>query len=150
MKREYKDNRAKELAIIHAQAKKLNMNDDTYRDYLESLTGKRSAKELQGRERAKVIADMEKLSRPAKSKSTGYKRRVKPAPDRQPLLNKVYALLYHLDLSIDYALGILKQMFADQAPARLEWANQEQLYKLVQSLEIHKRRQEKVGKTDAN
>lgn len=146
MARVYKDGRQKDLAIIHSEAKALGLDDDMYRDFLETLTGKRSAAELKGRERQIVIDEMNRLngSNKEKNKRRGCSKtkRIRPADDRQPLVKKVYALLYALDLPLDYAESTLSQMFGSQAPAKLEWANVGQLQKLIAALEIYKRRQE--------
>jgi phage gp16-like protein len=137
--------RKKDLAIIHAAKKRMGLDDESYRDLLEGVTskggtkqGKRSAADLTASERQAVIAEMERQGGQTAPRLKG--KRIQPADERAPLLSKVYALLYHLDLSIEYALGILKQMFKDKAPARLEWANSSQLHKLVAALEYHKKR----------
>lgn len=131
-----KSKRHRDLAVIHANKKELGMDDDTYRDFLESLTSKRSAAELTDWERFVVIKRMGELGGKAKTK----RKRVKASPDKQPLLSKVYALLYHMELSIEYAESTLKQMFGEEAPDKLEWATPTQLHKLVAALEYHKRR----------
>lgn len=138
--------RHQELGIIHAAKKRMGLDEDCYRDLLEGVTsnggtkpGKRSAAELTAAERQAVIAEMELQGGQTLPRLKG--KRIKPADERAPLLSKVYALLYHLDLSIEYAEGILKKMFKDKAPAKLEWANSSQLHKLVASLEYHKKRQ---------
>lgn len=134
--RRYKDNRQKELAIIHAGKRQLGLDDDIYRDFLSGLTGKRSAGELTQQERLQVIQRMDELG----GKTKHSTKRVTAGPDRQPMLKKVYALLYHMDLPIDYAETTLKNMFGEEAPDKLEWANPTQLHKLISALEYHKRR----------
>lgn len=127
----------KQLAIIHIGKKKLGLDDDTYRDMLEALTGKRSCSNMTPAELRKVIAEMDK-----DSGGRVYQPRtvIKAAPEKSPMLKKVYALLYHIEQPISYAETTLKNMFGDQAPARLEWATGEQLHKLIAALEYHKRR----------
>lgn len=48
------------LAKIHIAKKDLGLDDDTYRDFLETLTGKRSASELSHGELDKVVAAFKK------------------------------------------------------------------------------------------
>ena len=132
--------RKKELAAIHLGKKQLGFDDEDYRDYLETLTGKRSASEMNQTERRRVLDEMRK--------DTGGKiykpsTRVKAGSNREPMLKKVYALLYALDRPLSYGLSTLKQMFADNAPDRLEWADTEQLYKLIAALEYQKKREGK-------
>ena len=130
----------KELGIIHIGKKELGFDDEQYRDYLEDITGKRSAKNLNQRERGKVIDEMKKdganVHRP-------WKRKVKPARDKAPMIKKVFALLYALDRPKSYALGVLKQMYPTQAPAVIDWATHEQLHKLIAALEYQKNREGK-------
>lgn len=49
-----------ELAVIHLGKKALRLDDDTYRDFLQQLTGRRSAKELSSEQRQLVIEAMRK------------------------------------------------------------------------------------------
>lgn len=132
--------RKKELAAIHLGKKQLGFDDEDYRDYLETLTGKRSASKMSQSERRRVLDEMRK--------DTGGKvykpsTRVKAGASREPMLKKVYALLYALNRPLEYGLSTLKQMFGADAPDRLEWANGEQLYKLIAALEYQKRREGK-------
>ncbi|MEO0496287.1 MAG: regulatory protein GemA [Pseudomonadota bacterium] len=48
------------LATIHIAKRELGLDDDTYRDFLERETGKRSAKHLTHGERLKVVSAMER------------------------------------------------------------------------------------------
>lgn len=130
----------KELAAIHMGKKQLGFDDEDYRDYLETLTGKRSASDMSTAERRRVLDEMRK--------DTGGKiytpsTRVKAGSNREPMLKKVYALLYALDRPLSYGLSTLKQMFADNAPDRLEWADTQQLHKLIAALEYQKKREGK-------
>lgn len=138
--------RKKDLAIIHAAKKRMGLDDDCYRDLLEAVTGKRSAAELTAAQRKAVIEEMERQGGKTLARSQGA--RVKPSEDKAPLLKKVYKLLYVLDLSIEYAEGILKKMFKDKAPTKLEWATPGQLHKLVAALEYHKKREAKKAKKE--
>jgi phage gp16-like protein len=61
------------LAAIHVARRQLGLDDDTYREILERETGKRSAAELNERERRKVVAVFEQK---------GFRRNPKPRRDR--------------------------------------------------------------------
>lgn len=128
-----RDRRHAELGKIHIARKQLALDDDTYRDMLWTLARVRSAKDLDDAGRQAVLDHL---------KARGFKARRKrgptPAGDRSPLLNKVYALLG--DRPVTYAEGILRHMYRDTAPARLEWATPEQLHKVVAALSYDKRR----------
>jgi len=130
--------RKKQLMIIHVGKKELGLDDELYRDMLESLTGKRSASDMTSAEREKVIAQMSKDSN---GKITKTRTVAKPSPEKSPMLKKVYKLLYVVEEPISYAETTLKNMFGADAPDRLEWATGEQLHKLIAALEYHKKRQ---------
>lgn len=48
------------LAVIHVKKKSLSLDDDTYRDLLERVTGVRSAGEMTQQQRLQVIAEMDR------------------------------------------------------------------------------------------
>lgn len=50
-----------QLAAIHIAKKQLGLDDETYRDVLVRVTGKASSKEMTDGERARVIAEMNRL-----------------------------------------------------------------------------------------
>lgn len=52
------DRRAKLLKAIHASKRKIGLDDDTYRDLLERVTGLRSSKNLSVREMGRVLDAM--------------------------------------------------------------------------------------------
>ncbi len=56
------------LAAIHIAKKDLKLDDDTYRDVLERVTGKRSAKDLTVVESGRVLDEMKRLGFKAASK----------------------------------------------------------------------------------
>jgi phage gp16-like protein len=53
--------RKNRLAAIHMGKKALGLDDDTYRDMLEHVTGKRSAKDMSDDHLVKVLQHMETL-----------------------------------------------------------------------------------------
>lgn len=120
------------LAKVHIGAKALGMDDDTYRDMLEALTGQRSAGKLTEKQLALVIAAMRKRGwadedqRPARKKP-----KARTAPDCRPLLDKVGALLADSGRPWAYAVGMVKRMYGVE---RLEWAQPEQLRGVIAAL----------------
>lgn len=127
------DARRNDLAKIHVAKKQLGLDDETYRDMLWTLARVRSAADLDDAGRKAVLEHLQ-----ARGFRPKRKRGPTPAGDRAPLLRKVYALLG--DRPVAYAEGILKHMFGDAAPARLEWATPEQLRKAVAALSYDQRR----------
>lgn len=73
MMKPQKDNRKAALAQIHIAKKQLGMDEDTYRENLHQVTGKRSCSDMHISELYRVIAHMEKC---------GFKRK-KPAGKKQ-------------------------------------------------------------------
>jgi phage gp16-like protein len=125
--------RRTDLAKIHLAKKQLGLDDDAYRDMLWVAARVRSASELDEYGRRSVIEHLRKCGATFRRA-----KRPRPAADRAPLLGKIYAMLG--DRPAGYAEGILKRMYGEAAPARLEWASQEQLRKVVAALNYDKRR----------
>lgn len=120
------------LAKVHIGAKALGLDDDTYRDMLEALTGQRSAGKLSEKQLALVLAAMRKRGwndedpRPARKKP-----KPRATPGSAPLLDKVGALLADSRRPWAYAVGMAKRMYQVE---RLEWAKPEQLRGIVAAL----------------
>lgn len=120
------------LAKVHIAAKALGLDDDTYRDMLEGLTGQRSAGRLTEKQLVLVVTALRKKGwvdedpRPAKKK---------PAPRATPgcaaLLTKIEALLADAGRPWTYAVGLAARMYKVE---RLEWAKPEQLRGIVAAL----------------
>ena len=130
------DLRTREIAAIHAAKRDLGMDEETYRAMLRQLTGFESSAALDAVKRRKVLDHL-------KAKGwKGSKRRAAPAKDKAPMISKIRALLInHPDGAKPdaYADGIAKRMFSVE---RLEWCDAEQLYKIIQALEVDKRRRQ--------
>ena len=130
--------RRAELAKIHIGKKQLSLDEETYRDLLERVTGARSSVELDAQARGHVIDEMRRLGCEFQGRRD---RRIRPSSDRRPLLGKIYKLLG--DLPGKYAVAILQRMYGLGAPARLEWATPQQLHKVVAALNYDRRRRAK-------
>lgn len=127
------DQRRADLAKIHLAKKQLGLDDEAYRDLLWTIARVRSAADLDDYGRNQVLAHFRRCGA-----TFNRPKRPRPSKDRKPLLSKVYALLG--DRPVSYAEGILKHMYGDAAPQKLEWANSEQLLKVVAALSYDQKR----------
>ncbi len=136
------DRRRKELAAIHVMAsKQLRIDQDTYRALLERVTGKRSAGDLNARERTAVLDELRRLI------GGGVKRMRNAVPpvdepqnvraELRAMVSKVGAILEEADRSWAYAHGLAVRMFKVQ---RVEWLRAEQLHRLIAALAIDQKR----------
>lgn len=120
------------LAKVHIAAKTLGLDDDTYRDMLESLTGQRSAGKLAEKQLVQVIAALRKRGwddtdpRPARKRPTP-----RATPGTAPLLRKIEALLADAGRPWTYAVAIAKRQCGVE---KLEWAGAEQLRGVIAAL----------------
>jgi len=133
--------RTRQLAAIHVQKQRLRLDDALYRDVLESLTGKRSAAELDDSERARVLDDLRRRSGDAAKRM----RQALPAPPRvreelQAMMSKIAAIADELDLSWAYIDGMAKRMFNVHKAA---WLRSHQCHRLVAALNYHQQRKRK-------
>lgn len=133
--------RKAQLATIHVMAGRLKLDDDTYRALLERLTGKRSAADMDFRQRVVVLDELRRLS----GDTARRMRRTVPPPgapqgvreELAAMIGKLEAMVAELDLSWAYVDGMSKRMFhVDKA----QWCTAEQLHKLVAALSFHQRR----------
>jgi len=98
--------RTRDLAAIHASAKKLGMDRPTYEAMLMRVAGVRSAADLADSARAKVIAELRRLgAAPAPRK--GRPRNV----NVEPMLRKIEALLAEIHAPWAYADSIAQRMY---------------------------------------
>ena len=135
------ESRRNELAKIHIGAKQLGLDEETYRDMLETVAGKLSAAELDERGRREVLAHLRERGAKFQRKTT--RRRPSPADGNRPLIGKIYALLG--DRPVEYAEAILKRMTSHSHKVPLAWATPEQLRKVVAALSYDQRRRRAEG-----
>ncbi|MYE06690.1 MAG: regulatory protein GemA [Chloroflexi bacterium] len=137
--------RRAELAKIHIGAKQLLADEDAYRDMLEAVAGKRTARALDAAGRRKVLDHLRACGavfRPARPKWP----RVRPTAETAELLRKIDALCINHPggrKPRNYAQGILQRMTRHPHRAPLEWATPEQLADVVRALMIDRRRWER-------
>ena len=77
-----------QLARIHIAKKALNLDEDTYRDLLERVTGKRSSKNMSEKERDAVLTEMARLGwKDDSSASQAWRKK-----SEKPYVRRLYAL----------------------------------------------------------
>ncbi len=126
------------LAKVHIAKKELGMDEDTYRDFLEKHTGKRSASKLNYYQLQNVLNAMQKSGFKPKQKVKG--RRPSVAEQRKALLSKLEAMLTDMNLNWNYATAMCRRMFDVMY---IDWLDNDKLYKLVQALAVYQRKQKK-------
>lgn len=129
------DARRRDLAKIHIGAKELGLSRADYECLLWTVARVKSSSELDAHGRRKVLQHMR--SRGFKPRSKG---RTKPAPERELMVAKIRALLINAKDGArpdSYADAMAQRMFQVE---RFEWCNPDQLRKLIQALEVDKRR----------
>lgn len=133
--------RSRELARIHAAAKQLDMDDETYRAFLQRVTGVRSAKDLDSSGRGAVIRELVRLGARVDKRARHHPGCPKGVKEK-PMLRKVEALLADAKRPWDYAHGLAERMFNVK---RIEWLRDDQLHKLVAAMQIDANRRAKGG-----
>lgn len=130
------DRRRADLARIHILVKELRLDDETYRSVLWAVARVDSARDLDEHGRAAVIDQLQ-------SRLPGaHVPRIRAPADRAKMIRKVYLQLG--TRPVEYAMTILRTMYGQAAPERLEWASVLQLRKLIAALEYDRRRHEKA------
>lgn len=129
-----KPSRQKLIAAIHVAKKQLGLDDDTYRDMLQHVTGQRSAKDLTIDQLSQVMKHLEQ-SGFKNAKSFGDKPDV--AKQKELLIKKIEAHLAENKLHWNYAKGIAKKMFQKEA---LEFCTKNELHSIVAALEYKAKR----------
>lgn len=120
--------RKTELARIHATKAELGMDDDTYRDMLQSVVGVRSTAKLDRAGRAKVLDRLRALGATGTPRGRPHNMNT---PARAPLLSKIEALLADQKLPWSYADAIARQMYRRD---RVTFCDETQLTALVVAL----------------
>ncbi len=141
------DTRRRELAAIHVAKKQLGLDDDTYRAMLWTLGRVESAADLDHAGRQAVIEHLRRRgfvrAQPATTQMSvpsDYGKKPAVSPDKQPLVDKIEALLADAARPWNYARSMAKRMFKFDA---LEFATAAQLRSLVAALEYDRRRRER-------
>lgn len=133
------------MAKVHIGKKDLGLDDDTYRDVLWRVTGKRSCSDMTIAQLESVVKDMQ---------NSGFKPKATPKHGKKPsvigrrqnLINKIEAMLADMGLHWNYAHGMAESMFGIK---RLQFLNDKQLYKVTQALSVHQQRSAKKAAAKA-
>lgn len=133
------------MAKIHIAKKDLHLDDDTYRDVLWRVTGKRSCSDMTIAQLESVVKDMQSSGFKPKAASKHGKK-----PDvikrRKNLMSKIEAILADMGLHWNYAHSMADSMFQIK---RLQFLSDKQLYKVTQALSVHQRREAKKAAAKA-
>jgi len=131
--------RNQNLAKIHIAKAALGMDDDSYRAMLCRVAGVRSAKDLAPRQVDLVLVELERLGWQPPQKPAG-RAAPKVAQNRETVKSKIAALLTQAQRPWEYADGVALRMFKVQ---RLEWLDDQQLYKVMQALAMDAARKQR-------
>lgn len=133
-------NRNSQLARIHIEAKRLGLDDETYRAMLWTVARVRSAKDLDAGGRQRVLDHL--ASRSNRKTQRRYPGRPKNIDEGHTArqLGKVEALLADAGRPWDYAHGVAQRMFK---VSRVQWLKMDQLRKLIAALEYDAKRRAK-------
>lgn len=144
------DARSRELAAIHVAKKKLALDDDAYRDTLERVGGKRSAKDLGPAGRRAVLDHFRKLGAFPRSGPTGRRA----GGPRRRYLGKLRAQWLSL-----YWLGVVnsREDAAIDAMAkrtagieRVEWLDARAANKVIEALKAMAAREAGVNWSESD
>jgi phage gp16-like protein len=134
--------RKSRLAAIHMGKKALNLDEDTYRDLLQSAAGVQSAADANADQLVAILRRMESLGFQQTKREFGTKPKVKQS--KAQLVNKIEALLAEAGRHWAYAEGCAKKMFQKE---KIEFCTDDELWRMVAALEKDKkRRAEKAAK----
>lgn len=129
------DKRRADLAKIHIARQQLGMDETTYRAMLQRVAGVTSSAQLDGHGRKAVLSALRQLGwQPDTSPRHGRKPHV--ANDRQALLSRIEAHLAYAGRPWAYLQPMVKRFGVE----RVEFLTAEQLYKVLQMLEVDARR----------
>lgn len=124
-----KNARTRDLAAIHVAKRDLALDDDIYRDMLESWTGKRSSADLNARERGMVLSNLGKLGVQRQPRQQVGSHPGKPNNlDSTPMLQKIEAQLADMQLPWSYADAIAKRQFSIE---RVGWLKRREHFEAV-------------------
>lgn len=134
-------NKQRLIQLIHIARHDLQMDEDTYRQMLQGLTGKASTKELDISQLNRVLTSMKKKGfriRPARKTGTGV------PPDDHPQSRKIRALWLEMaDAGIirdrsERALALWVQR--ETGISALRWLSNEQASSVIEKLKKWQRR----------
>jgi len=138
--------------FIKVAQRKLGLDDDTYRSFLFSVTGKRSTTEMSPQERWRVVEALKAKGvrlDPVQRTAKGEKDAKRANDDQSCLARHLWLLLKHYGVlrdSSEWALLAYVERITKRK--RLEWCNHKQITKVIETLKKWVERIEK-GIVDA-
>lgn len=151
--------RPRDLKLIHAAARQMGWDEDTYRAILERVTGQTSAADLTARQRARVLNEFARLGwQVKKAKSHRAPTAKTPSPPvgegggggampltgpgwgKDRLLAKIGALLADAGRGWGYADGCARKMFQVDS---VRFCDDDQLRRIVAALSYDQQRRAK-------
>ncbi len=127
--------RKRQIATVKIAQKQLSLDDDTYRDLLQAVTGKRSAAKLRTWELDNVINRLRQLG--FKPKKSGARKQADDAQSRK--IRSLWIQLHEAKKVQDPSEKALTTWAANQFKnsqgiEALQWLNSHQKSKLIESL----------------
>lgn len=123
------------LSKIHIARQQVEMDEDVYRQKLQDMFGKKSAKDLSLRQAEKLLKEFERLGwKPRPSAKSAGKPHNFSSPAMPELITKIEAQLADLKLPWAYADALARQMYKVQKVAWLR--KPAQLTGLVAALDV--------------
>ena len=127
------------LAKIHIAKKELGLDDDSYRDVLERMTGQTTAKGLNDKQAGALLDEFKRLGwKPKVFTNNGFSPSPKAAAAAFPSANKARALwisLWQLGAIRNASEAALEAFAKRQLKCEVfAWADQQQVYKLIEAL----------------
>jgi phage gp16-like protein len=137
-----RDHRNSDLSRIHIAKKQLGLSEEEYRAILLGHGGASSSKDLDHAGRQRVLDYLKfRGFKPLASAKPKRPSRPTPKADALPMVRRIRAQLISLGrLPDEYADGIAKQMFGDDAPQFFEWCPIRDLVLVSQALAIQQNR----------
>lgn len=129
------------MAQIHIAKKDLCLDDESYRAILQRVTGQDSCSKMKTAELVDVVKEMKRLGFQVKSSARSQQKHGKKPSVTQSkvaLIGKIEAMIADLGLSWDYVHGMAVKMFQID---RVQWLDEQSLYKLTQALAVYQRKQ---------
>lgn len=138
----------KDRRTIFAIARDLGLDDAARKDVQYSVTGKISTTDMTARDAGKLIAHLRRLQGGGRPRAPKRAGRVPKTLDREPLLQKIEALLADMRLPWEYAEGIAWRVSGGRGNTpqrqpgvkRMEWAKPKHLTAVIAALHVEQKK----------